>query len=133
MKKLSKYFSIILAFIVSAVPATTHAMRMYQDDFQGMMPPGDGVTVAGPVAGGMVGAGVAMAVIMMLLMIIFWVGIILLWVFWLVMVIDIVKRDWKNSSDRVAYLILVILLNILGAIIYYFAVKRHLNKANVKK
>ena len=47
------------------------------------------------------------------------------------MIIDIVKRDWKNTGDRAAYLVLVIFMNIIGALIYYFAVKRHLD--NKKK
>jgi drug/metabolite transporter (DMT)-like permease len=64
-------------------------------------------------------------------MMIFWVGILLLWIFWLVMIIDITKRDWKNAGDRAAYLVLVIFMNIIGALIYYFAVKRHLD--NKKK
>jgi hypothetical protein len=77
------------------------------------------------------GALAGFAIFFLLLMMIFWVGILLLWIFWLVMIIDITKRDWKNAGDRAAYLVLVIFMNIIGALIYYFAVKRHLD--NKKK
>jgi len=50
-------------------------------------------------------------------------------VFWILMLIDVIKRtNWKQESDKTLWLILVILLGVLGAVIYYFAVKRDLDK-----
>ncbi len=120
MKKFTKYSAIFAGAMASLLPMTANAMGMNGDS---------GTSAAGGVAA-------SFAVFIMLLMLVIWLGIILLWVFWLVMIIDIAKRDWKNDGDRAAYLVLVIFLNIIGALIYYFAVKKHLdNKDNksVKK
>lgn len=127
MNKLTKYLAAAPALLMSAVPSVTHAMGMYRDDFQGMMPPSDGIVVAGA------GTGAELAIIVFILMLFFWVAVILLWIFWLFMIIDIVRRDWKSPGDRAAYLVLVIFLSVLGAIIYYFGVKRHLDRKNGNK
>ena len=42
-------------------------------------------------------------------------------VFWLWMLIDCLKRDFK---DKMLWVILLVFLNILGAILYFFFVKR---------
>ncbi len=56
------------------------------------------------------------------------IGGILLLVFWVVMLIDVLKRtNWKQESDKTLWILLVILLGYLGAIIYYFAIKRQLD------
>lgn len=111
MNKFSKYSIAASAAIATMLPTITHAMGMYDD----------GASSTG-------GAAAGLAIFFIILMLIFWIGILLLWIFWLIMIIDIVRRDWKRDGDKAAYLILVIFLNILGAIIYYFAIKRHLDK-----
>lgn len=116
MTKLTKYSAIAGSVAASLLPITVHAMGMNGDD---------GASAAG-------GAAAGVLVFFMLLMLVIWVGVILLWVFWLVMIIDIAKRDWKNDGDRAAYLVLVIFLNIIGALIYYFAVKKHLDHKDNK-
>ena len=53
---------------------------------------------------------------------------IALFIFWIFMLIDVFKRtNWKQESDKTLWILLVILLGYLGAIIYYFAVKRPLD------
>lgn len=53
---------------------------------------------------------------------------IFLFVFWILMLVDVFKRtNWKQESDKTLWIILVIILGYLGAIIYYFAVKRQLD------
>lgn len=53
---------------------------------------------------------------------------IALFIFWILMVIDVFKRtNWKQESDKTLWIILVIILGYLGAIVYYFAVKRPLD------
>ncbi|MFC1752598.1 PLDc N-terminal domain-containing protein [Thermoproteota archaeon] len=43
--------------------------------------------------------------------------------FWLWMLIDcLVRKDWKGS-EQVAWVLVLVFLNLLGAIIYFFAVK----------
>ncbi len=45
-------------------------------------------------------------------------------VLWFLMLIDAVKRKFKNDNDKVIWIILIALLGIIGAIIYYFVIKR---------
>ncbi len=47
---------------------------------------------------------------------------ILLTVFWIWMLIDAVKRD-MDDGEKVAWIIILVFLQILGAIIYYFVVR----------
>ena len=58
-------------------------------------------------------------------LIIFWiVGMIiglLLFILWLLMLIDCIKRDF---SQKTLWIVLLIVLGWIGAVIYYFAVKR---------
>jgi hypothetical protein len=57
----------------------------------------------------------------------FVVGILAL-IFWILMIVDVFKRtNWKQESDKTLWIIIVILLGFVGAIIYYFAVKRELD------
>lgn len=54
---------------------------------------------------------------------------LVLFVFWIFMIIDVFKRtNWKQPSDKTLWIVIVILLGYLGAIVYYFAVKRALDK-----
>ena len=48
---------------------------------------------------------------------------VLLFVFWLWMLVDCLKRDFKKDVEKVAWILVMIFLHILGAIIYYFVVK----------
>ncbi len=71
------------------------------------------------------GLGIGILIIWGIMMI---VGIFL-FVFWILMLIDTFKRtNWKQESDKTLWIILVIVLGYIGAIIYYFAVKRPLDK-----
>ncbi|MBI4994969.1 PLDc N-terminal domain-containing protein [Candidatus Peregrinibacteria bacterium] len=47
-------------------------------------------------------------------------------IFWLWMLIDAIKNE---KEDKAMWVVLIILLNLLGAIIYYFAKKRKRAKA----
>lgn len=47
----------------------------------------------------------------------------LLFIFWLLMLIDCLKRDFKKDYEKVVWVLVMIFLHILGAIIYYFVVK----------
>ncbi|MBI2044972.1 PLDc N-terminal domain-containing protein [Candidatus Pacearchaeota archaeon] len=61
----------------------------------------------------------AMALIMILSLVLI---AALLFVFWLMMLIDSITRKFKDSSDKVIWVIINIFLGILGALIYYFVV-----------
>lgn len=53
---------------------------------------------------------------------------IYLFVFWIMMIIDCAKRKFKTDSEKVVWILILIFLGLLGAIIYYFVVKRHSKK-----
>lgn len=61
--------------------------------------------------------------IFFLIFLLFAVGV-LLTIFWILMIIDCAKRDFAESTEKVVWLIVVIIFGVLGAIVYYFAVKR---------
>ncbi len=114
----SRFYLVIASVAsMSLLPMTASAQGMYGD---------------GSAAASTSGALAGFAIFLFLLMMVFWLAIFALWVFWLVMVIDIAKREWKNDGDRAAYLVLVIFLNIIGALIYYFVVKRELDSKSTK-
>ncbi len=55
-------------------------------------------------------------------------------VYWILMLIDVIKRtNWENDSDKTLWLLVVILLGILGAIVYRFVVVSKLGKAGAPK
>ncbi len=44
--------------------------------------------------------------------------------FWIWMVVDCAGRRFKKSEDKIVWILIIIFLHIIGAIIYYFGVKR---------
>lgn len=44
--------------------------------------------------------------------------------FWLTMLIDCIKRDFSQSSDRLLWVIVIVLAGIVGAAVYYFIMIR---------
>ena len=53
----------------------------------------------------------------------FIVGILGL-IFWIFMLVDVIKRDFKKENDKLLWILIVVLTGLIGAIIYYFMVKR---------
>ena len=45
-------------------------------------------------------------------------------VFWILMLVDVAKRDFAKPDEKTVWLLVVILAGIIGAIIYYFVVKK---------
>jgi prolipoprotein diacylglyceryltransferase len=50
--------------------------------------------------------------------------IVLGFVLWVMMLVDCAKRDFKNENDKVVWILVIVLTGIIGAIIYYFIIKR---------
>src|SRR3989338_3153778 len=48
---------------------------------------------------------------------------VLLFLFWLWMLIDCLKRNFKGDYEKIVWILVMIFLHILGAVIYYFVVK----------
>lgn len=44
-------------------------------------------------------------------------------IFWVVMIVDVLKRDFKDDNERLTWILVVILTSWIGAAIYYFMVK----------
>lgn len=55
------------------------------------------------------------------IIILFWVVGILFFIFWIMMLVHAVKNPIEN---KVLWLLLILLTGVIGAIVYYFAVKR---------
>ena len=56
----------------------------------------------------------------LLFMGLFVIGFIL----WILMLIDCLKREFPHENDKVMWILVLVLANWLGAVIYYFMVKR---------
>lgn len=68
------------------------------------------------------------SVLVVVLSIIFILGlfaaIALMFLFWILMIIDAAKREFKDPNERVVWVLILVFLQILGAVIYYFIIKR---------
>lgn len=69
------------------------------------------------------GGGLAL-VLIVLLMFLFFASMVALTVFWVLMIVDCVKRKRLTDGERIAWILVLVFLQFLGAAIYYFAVKR---------
>ncbi|MFH2105021.1 MAG: PLDc N-terminal domain-containing protein [Parcubacteria group bacterium] len=45
-------------------------------------------------------------------------------IIWILMLIDCVKRDFPNKDDKLVWILVIALTSWIGALIYYFVVKR---------
>ena len=45
-------------------------------------------------------------------------------VLWILMIVDIINRDFEKEDDKIMWIIVVALTGIVGSIIYYVMVKR---------
>lgn len=56
----------------------------------------------------------------------------ILFAFWIWMIIDCIKRDFKKDVEKVVWILVIVLLGFLGALIYFFVVKIHDKKKHKK-
>jgi len=45
-------------------------------------------------------------------------------VFWIMEIVDVLKRDFYEPNNKIVWVLVVILLHFLGSVIYYFVGKR---------
>lgn len=61
-------------------------------------------------------------------LILFWllfIGVTILGtIFWIFMLVDCAKRNFKKENDKIVWIVLMALTSWLGALIYYFVIKR---------
>jgi prolipoprotein diacylglyceryltransferase len=50
-------------------------------------------------------------------------------ILWIFMLVDAIKRKYKTENDRLVWILILVLTNVMGAIIYYFVVKKKDKKA----
>ena len=65
--------------------------------------------------GGMIALGVVLILIFLALA-------ILVFVFWILMLVDCIKRKYKEDSEKIVWVLVLIFTGIIGALIYYFVV-----------
>ena len=112
MNKILKYGAVSGA-MASLLPVVAHAA--YDSEL---------TTDPAPVAAA---TGVA-ALVIFIVYGIFVIAGFALFVFWIIMLIDVFKRtNWKQESDKTLWIVLIIVLGWIGAAAYYFAVKRELD------
>lgn len=63
------------------------------------------------------------ALVILLLILLFFAVIISSMVFWIWMIVDCANRKMKEN-DKIVWILIIVLIGILGAIIYYFVIKR---------
>ena len=63
-------------------------------------------------------------ILFMLIWLVFFAAIIGAIVFWILMIVDVVKRKFPKEDDKTLWVLVVVLTGIIGAIIYYFMVKK---------
>ena len=56
----------------------------------------------------------------------------LVFVFWIWMIIDCAKRDFRKDVEKIVWIIIIVLAGWLGALIYLFVVKNS-NKRGISK
>jgi len=57
-------------------------------------------------------------------------------IFWIFMLIDVVKRKFKNKNEKIIWVLIIVLTGIIGALIYYFIIKKkhkEIKQKNKKK
>jgi len=72
----------------------------------------------------LIGMGIGIALLVILIGIAIIALGIFLFVFWILMIIDCATRKFKDNTDKVVWIIVIVFLHIIGAIIYYFVIKR---------
>lgn len=58
---------------------------------------------------------------------------VLIFIFWISMLVDCIKRKFKEDSDKIIWIIVIIFTGVIGASIYYFIVKTKDKKKNKKR
>ncbi len=53
-------------------------------------------------------------------------------VLWIWMLVDVVKRDFKKEDEKIIWVLVVILTHWIGALIYYFTIKKKDKKTKKK-
>ncbi len=58
--------------------------------------------------------------------------IALFFVFWIIMLVDCITRKFKNDTEKVLWILVLVLTGLVGALIYYFVVHINDKKKSMK-
>jgi hypothetical protein len=72
----------------------------------------------------LIGLGVGLTILIILLAIAIIGFAIFLFVFWILMIVDCATRNFKSDIEKVVWILILIFVHILGAVLYYFIVKK---------
>lgn len=76
-----------------------------------------------------IGAIIGTLAILFILLWVFVIGIaVFAFVFWILMLVDCAQRNFKKDADKIAWILVIIFTYLIGALIYYFIVKRKTKK-----
>ena len=70
------------------------------------------------------GMSTSFVVMMIFLVLLLAAAVIFSFIFWVLMIIDCAKRKHLSDGERIAWILVLVFLGIIGALIYYLAVKR---------
>jgi len=59
-----------------------------------------------------------------ILLLLFIAVVILAIIFWIMMLVDSIQRKYKSENDKIVWVLVIVLVGIIGALIYYFVVKK---------
>lgn len=45
-------------------------------------------------------------------------------IFWIWMLVDAIQRKFKNPNDKIIWILVIVFTHFIGALIYYFIVKK---------
>ncbi len=48
----------------------------------------------------------------------------LFFIFWIIMLVDAATRKFKDGTEKVVWILIILLVGFIGALVYYFAVYR---------
>lgn len=117
-----KKLAVVGGAAVSALVPTLARAADYSSDYGTTTTTTDGAAAAGIVG------------VSLLFMFLWFAFAIFALVYWILMLIDVIKRtNWENESDKTLWLLVVILLGILGALVYRFVIVSKLGKASAPK
>ena len=103
MNKLSKIITLIFAILSSISIVNAFGYFRSSDTYDFVDMPGFGMFVSFGIIAILIG--------------------VFLFLFWLWMMSDCLKRDFKKDYEKVVWVLVMIFLHFLGAVIYYFVVK----------
>jgi NADH:ubiquinone oxidoreductase subunit 6 (subunit J) len=70
------------------------------------------------------GMSASFVVMMIFLILLLVAAVIFSFVFWILMIVDCAKRKHLSDGERIAWILVLVFLGIIGALIYYLAIKR---------